>query len=151
QLPAGILQPPFFDPEADDAVNYGGVGSIIGHELTHAFDEQGRQLDADGNMRGWWTPQDDERYKDRGAQPAAQYDGYAVLDRLRVNGKMTLNENIADLGGLKLAYLAYQKSLDGKPVPPMIDGFSGGQRFFLAFAQIWREKLRPELQRIRIQ
>jgi predicted metalloendopeptidase len=148
-FPAGILQPPFFDPKADDAVNYGGIGMVIGHELTHGFDDSGRQFDADGNLRDWWTPQDEKIYKERAAQIARQYDGYVLLDGLHVNGKLTLGENIADLGGLKIAYLAYQKSLQGKPAP-VIDGFTGPQRYFLAFAQLWRYKIRPEAARVRL-
>ena len=148
-FPAGILQPPFFDPQADDAVNYGGIGMVIGHELTHGFDDSGRQFDADGNLRDWWTPQDETIYKERAAQIARQYDGYVLLDGLHVNGKLTLGENIADLGGLKIAYLAYQKSLQGQPVP-VIDGFTGPQRYFLAFAQLWRYKIRPEAARVRL-
>ncbi len=148
-FPAGILQPPFFDLQADDAVNYGGIGMVIGHELTHGFDDSGRQFDADGNLRDWWTPQDEKIYKERAARIARQYDGYVLLDGLHVNGKLTLGENIADLGGLKIAYLAYQKSLQGKPAPE-IDGFTGPQRYFLAFAQIWRYKIRPEAARVRL-
>ncbi len=148
-FPAGILQPPFFDPHADDAANYGGIGMVIGHELTHGFDDQGRQFDAAGNLRDWWTPQDAKTYKERAAQIARQYDGYVLLDGLHVNGKLTLGENIADLGGLKIAYLAYQKSLGGKPAP-VIDGFTGPQRYFLAFAQLWRYKIRPEAARVRL-
>ncbi len=149
-FPAGILQPPFFDPKADDAVNYGGIGMVIGHELTHGFDDQGRQFDAEGNLRDWWTPQDAETYKQRAALIAGQYDGYVVLDDLHINGKLTLGENIADLGGLKIAYLALQKALRGKPAPPKIDGFTPEQRYFLAFAQLWRAKMRPEAARVRL-
>src|SRR5437763_8953552 len=114
-FPAGILQPPFFDPKADDAVNYGGIGMVIGHELTHGFDDQGRQFDADGNLRDWWTLQDEQTYKQRAALIAEQYDGYEVIEQLRINGKLTLGENIADLGGLKIAYLALHKAQEGKP------------------------------------
>ena len=149
-FPAGILQPPFFDPNADDAVNYGGIGMVIGHELTHGFDDQGRQFDADGNLRDWWAPQDAETYKQRAALIADQYDGYVVIDGLHINGKLTLGENIADLGGLKIAYLALHKALEGKPVPPKIDGFTPDQRYFLAFAQLWRAKMRPEALRVRL-
>jgi putative endopeptidase len=149
-FPAGILQPPFFDPKADDAVNYGAIGMVIGHELTHGFDDQGRQFDADGNLRDWWTPQDEQTYKERAARIAAQYDGYEVIDQQHINGKLTLGENIADLGGLKIAYLALQTSLRGKPAPPKIDGFTAEQRYFLAFAQLWRAKVRPEAARVRL-
>jgi putative endopeptidase len=149
-FPAGILQPPFFDATADDAVNYGGIGMVIGHELTHGFDDEGRQFDAAGNLRDWWTAQDEKTFKERAALIAEQYDGYEVLDGLHINGKLTLGENIADLGGLKIAYLAYRKSLAGKEPPPKIDGFTGEQRYFLAFAQLWRAKVRPEAARVRL-
>jgi putative endopeptidase len=149
-FPAGILQPPFFDAKADDAVNYGGIGMVIGHELTHGFDDQGRQFDAEGNLRDWWTAQDEKTFKERAALIAEQYDGYEVLDGLHVNGKLTLGENIADLGGLKIAYLALHKALDGKPAPGKIDGYTPEQRYFLAFAQLWRAKVRPEAARVRV-
>src|SRR5438067_2007744 len=140
-FPAGILQAPFFDPEADDAVNYGGMGAVIGHEMTHGFDDQGRQFDAQGNLRDWWTADDAQRFKDRAGRVAAQFDAYSVVDgATHVNGRLTLGENIADLGGLKVAYAAFQHSLAGRPRPPAIDGFTPEQRFFLAWAQIWRAK-----------
>jgi putative endopeptidase len=140
-FPAGILQPPFYDPAADDAVNYGGMGAVIGHEMTHGFDDQGRQFDAQGNLTDWWTPDDAQRFKDRASRVAAQFDAYTVVDSgTHVNGRLTLGENIADLGGLKIAYAAFQRSLQGKPRPPNIDGLTPEQRFFLAWAQIWRAK-----------
>ena len=140
-FPAGILQAPFFDPAADDAVNYGGMGAVIGHEMTHGFDDQGRQFDALGNLRDWWTADDAQRFKDRAGRVTAQFDAYTVVDSTtHVNGRLTLGENIADLGGLKVAYAAFQHSLAGKPRPPAIDGFTPEQRFFLAWAQIWRAK-----------
>jgi putative endopeptidase len=140
-FPAGILQAPFFDPDADDAVNYGGMGAVIGHEMTHGFDDQGRQFDAAGNLRDWWTRQDAERFKQRASLVARQFDAYTVVDSAtHVNGRLTLGEDIADLGGLKIAYAAFQRSLVGKPRPPDIDGLSPEQRFFLAWAQIWRAK-----------
>ncbi len=140
-FPAGILQAPFFDPAADDAVNYGGMGAVIGHEMTHGFDDQGRQFDAQGNLRDWWTADDAQRFKDRAGRVAAQFDAYSVVDgATHVNGRLTLGENIADLGGLKVAYAAFQQSLSGKPRPAAIDGFTPEQRFFLAWAQIWRAK-----------
>ena len=140
-FPAGILQAPFFDPAADDAVNYGGMGAVIGHEMTHGFDDQGRQFDAAGNLRDWWTPDDAQHFKERAARVAAQFDGYSVVDSAtHVNGRLTLGENIADLGGLKIAYAAFQRSLAGKPRPANIDGLTPEQRFFLAWAQIWRNK-----------
>jgi putative endopeptidase len=147
-FPAGILQPPFFDPEADDATNYGGVGSVIGHELTHGFDDQGRQFDAEGNLRDWWTAEDQKNYIQRASIVEAQYNDFIPLETLHINGKLTLGENIADLGGLKIAYLAFQKSLEGKPRPPSIDGFTPEQRFFLSFGQNWRRNTRPEALRL---
>jgi putative endopeptidase len=140
-FPAGILQPPFFDPQADDAVNYGGMGAVIGHEMTHGFDDQGRQFDAQGNLRDWWTPEDATRFKARAQRVVDQFDSYTVVDSAtHVNGRLTLGEDIADLGGLKVAYAAFQKALAGKPRPPLIDGYTPEQRFFLAWAQIWRSK-----------
>ena len=144
-FPAGILQAPFFDPAADDAVNYGGMGAVIGHEMTHGFDDQGRQFDAQGNLRDWWTPDDAQRFKDRASRVATQFDAYTVVDSAtHVNGRLTLGESIADLGGLKVAYAAFQHALAGKPRPPAIDGFTPEQRFFLAWAQIWRAKATPQ-------
>jgi putative endopeptidase len=140
-FPAGILQPPFFDPEADDAVNYGGMGAVIGHEMTHGFDDQGRQFDAAGNLRDWWTAEDASRFRARADLVARQFDSYTVVDSAtHVNGRGTLGEDIADLGGLKVAYAAFQRSLAGKPHPAPIDGLTAEQRFFLAWAQIWRNK-----------
>ncbi|HYJ46265.1 MAG TPA: M13 family metallopeptidase [Pyrinomonadaceae bacterium] len=150
-FPAGILQPPFFDPQADDAVNYGGVGSVIGHELTHGFDDQGRQFDAEGNLKSWWTSEDEKNYNARAQLVETQYNEYVPLEALHINGKLTLGENIADLGGLKIAYLAFQKSLEGKERPPSIDGFTPEQRFFLSFAQNWRRNTRPEAVRLMLQ
>jgi putative endopeptidase len=150
-FPAGILQPPFFDPNADDATNYGGIGSVIGHELTHGFDDQGHQFDADGNLKSWWTESDEKNYASRGALVEAQYNDYVGVETLHINGKLTLGENIADIGGLKIAYYAFQKSLEGKPRPKDIDGFTPEQRFFLAFAQNWRRNTQPEALRLLIQ
>jgi putative endopeptidase len=149
-FPAGIMQPPFFDPKADDAVNYGGMGAVIGHEITHGFDDQGRQFDAEGNLSGWWDSTDAAAFNRRAAALERQAGEYVAVDTLRVNGKLTLGENIADLGGLLIAYGAYERSLRGKPVPPKIDGLTGDQRFFLAWAQIWRTKIRPEAARMRL-
>jgi putative endopeptidase len=149
-FPAGILQPPFFDAAADDAVNYGAIGMVIGHELTHGFDDQGRKYDAAGNLRDWWRPTDELRYKERAAQVASQYGGYVVVDGLKINGQLTLGENIADLGGLKIAYVALQRALKERPAPAKIDGFTPEQRFFLAYAQVWRGRARPELERLRL-
>ncbi len=142
-FPAGILQPPFFNPNADDAVNYGGIGAVIGHEMSHGFDDQGRQFDAQGNLRDWWTASDAAEYNRRAKLVEEQFTSYIGIDTLHVNGKLTLGENIGDLGGLKIAYTAYMLSLHGKPAP-VIDGFTGPQRFFLSWAQVWRQLQRPE-------
>jgi putative endopeptidase len=141
-FPAGILQPPFFDPQADDALNYGGIGAVIGHEMTHGFDDSGRQYDAEGNLKDWWAPEDAEKYKAQAERIIAQYDAYTVLDTVHVNGRLTTGENIADLGGLTVAYAALQKALAGKP-RATIDGFTPEQRFFLSYARIWRQIVRP--------
>ncbi|HEX8211344.1 MAG TPA: M13 family metallopeptidase [Longimicrobium sp.] len=147
-FPAGILQPPFFDAAADDAANYGGIGAVIGHEMAHGFDDQGRRFDSRGNLRDWWTPADAAAFREQAKRVAEQYSGYVVIDTLRVNGALTLGENIADLGGLTIAFHALQKELAGKPRPPLIDGFTPEQRFFLAWAQIWRRNARPEVMRL---
>jgi putative endopeptidase len=149
-FPAGIMQPPFFDPKADDAVNYGGMGAVIGHEMTHGFDDQGSQFDAQGNLRNWWGTSDLEKFKRGTGLVSSQFDAYTVLDSVHVNGKLTLGENLADLGGLSIAYAALEKALAEKGRPPLIDGFTPEQRFFLAWAQIWRQNITPEAQRVRI-
>lgn len=147
-FPAAILQPPFFDPNADDAVNYGGIGAVIGHEITHHFDDQGRKFDQNGNLAEWWTPADASRFKALADNLVAQYAAYEPLPGRKVNGELTLGENIADLAGLTIAYDAYKMSLNGKPAP-VIDGYTGDQRFFLGFGQIWRNKYRePLLQQV---
>jgi putative endopeptidase len=142
-FPAAILQPPFYDANADDAANYGTMGSIIGHELTHGFDDMGSQFDAYGNMKMWWSPKDYQNFKDRTGAIVRQFDDYIAIDSMHVNGTMTQGENIADLGGLTMAYYAYKKSLKGKP-SPVISGFTGEQRFFIAWAQGWKSKVRNE-------
>ncbi|MDB4903781.1 MAG: pepO 2 [Mucilaginibacter sp.] len=142
-FPAGILQFPFFDFGADDAVNYGGIGAVIGHEMTHGFDDEGRQYDADGTLRDWWTKDDADKFKTRADQVVAQYNAFTVLDTLHVNGKLTLGENLADLGGLNVAYAAFKKTKEGKS-HKKIDGFTPDQRFFLSWAQVWRGTQRPE-------
>ncbi len=142
-FPAGILQPPYFDGQADDAVNYGAMGAIIGHEMTHGFDDMGSKFDAKGNMEEWWTPQDRARFDSLTEQIVKQFDAYKVDDSLAVNGKLTLGENIADLGGLNIAYQALQIARKGKK-DPMIDGYTQNQRFFLSFAQAWRSNYTPE-------
>ena len=149
-FPAGILQPPFFDPNADDAVNYGGMGAVIGHEMTHGFDDQGAQFDAQGNLRNWWSAADLEKFKRGTGLVASQFDSYTVLDSVHVNGKLTLGENLADLGGLSISYAALEKALADKGRPANIDGFTPEQRFFLAWAQIWRSNTTPEAARLRI-
>ena len=146
-FPAGILQPPFFDPKADDASNYGGIGAVIGHEMTHGFDDQGRQFDGDGNLKDWWTAADKKRFQQRADGVAAQFDQFVAVDDAHVNGHLTLGEDIADLGGVKIAYLAFERSQIGKP-RVTIGGFTPEQRFFLAFAQIWRQNVRPEALRM---
>ncbi len=143
-FPAGIMQPVFFNPEADDAVNYGSMGAVIGHELTHGFDDQGAQFDADGNLKNWWTPEDLERFKVKTDKLVKQFDSFVAIDDVHVKGELTLGENIADLGGLTIAYYALQKSLEGKPTPAKIDGYTADQRFFIAWAQAWRVNMRPE-------
>jgi putative endopeptidase len=148
EFPAGILQPPFFDSRADDASNYGAIGTVIGHELTHGFDNSNRQYDADGNWRNWWTAEDEKTFNLRAQLVERQFNEYVPLENLHINGKMTLGENIADLGGLRIAWIAFQRSLSGKPRPIDIDGFTPEQRFFLAYAQIWRSNMRPEAARL---
>jgi putative endopeptidase len=145
-FPAGILQPPFFDPQADDAVNYGAMGSVIGHEMTHGFDDHGRQYDATGNLRDWWTADDGAGFQKRAALIIDQFDHYVSIDTLHINGKLTQGENIADLGGLKVAFAALEQSLKGKP-RPAIGGFTPEQRFFLAWARVWAENRRPAVAR----
>jgi len=136
-FPAGIMQPPFYDPNADDAVNYGGMGAVIGHEITHGFDDHGSKFDLKGNLKDWWSPDDLKNFKARAACVSDQFDGYVVDGDLHENGKLVLGESIADLGGLTIAYAAYEKSLQGKPRPPEKDGFTPEQRFFLGWAQVW--------------
>src|SRR5574337_1019942 len=138
-FPAAILQPPFFDPQADPAANYGAIGAIIGHEISHSFDNTGAEFDARGKLENWWTPTDLAHFQAATAQLARQFDEYEALPGLHVSGEQTLGEDIADVSGLTIAYLAYHNSLDGKPAP-VIDGLSGDQRFFLAFGQVWRSK-----------
>jgi predicted metalloendopeptidase len=148
-FPAAILQPPYFDPASDDAHNYGAIGAIIGHEISHSFDDQGSQFDAHGRLANWWTKEDFEHFKAASERLAAQYDSYRPFPDLAVNGHQTLSENIADLAGLAVAFDAYTLSLHGKPAP-VLDGFTGEQRFFIAFAQSWRNKMREAALRHRI-
>lgn len=150
-FPAGILQPPFFDFQADDAINYGAIGVVIGHELTHGFDDSGSQYDGDGNQKMWWTEPDRKQFEERANCVTEQFNGYEVEKDLFVNGKLTLGENIADLGGMAIAFDAFKKSMEGKPRPANIDGFSPEQRFFLGWAQVWAENDRPEYLRLIVQ
>jgi putative endopeptidase len=145
-FPAAILQPPFFDPNADDAVNYGGIGAVIGHEISHGYDDQGSKYDGNGVFQTWWTEEDRKNFDARTAMIVAQYDAYEPIPGMHINGKLTLGENIADLAGLVIAYKAYHIALGGK-TPPKRSGFSGDQRFFLGFAQVWRSKYRENAKR----
>jgi putative endopeptidase len=148
-FPAGILQQPFFDAGADDAINYGGIGAVIGHEMTHGFDDQGRQFDAEGNMKDWWTKQDEEKFSKRAERIINQFSNFTAVDTLHVNGNLTEGENIADLGGINVSFDAFKKTAEFKAGKP-IDGFTPAQRFFLSFANIWKIKDRPERLRLRI-
>jgi putative endopeptidase len=147
-FPAGIFQPPFFDAKADDAFNYGSIGSVIGHEMTHGFDDQGAQFDADGNLKNWWTADDLKNFHQRGECIQKQFDAFEVEPGLHANGKLEEGESIADLGGLVIAYAAYEKSLAGKPAPPSVDGFTPDQQFFLGFGGHWAANYRPESARL---
>jgi putative endopeptidase len=146
-FPAGILQPPFFNPAADDAINYGAIGGVIGHEISHGFDDSGSQYDAEGNLKSWWTKEDRTKFEERASCVVDQFNKYEVQPSLFINGKLTLGENIGDLGGLNVALEAYMKSLEGKERPANIDGFTPEQRFFLGWAQVWANKSRPEAER----
>jgi predicted metalloendopeptidase len=148
-FPAAILQPPFFDATADDAVNYGGIGAVIGHEISHGFDDQGRRSDGEGNLRDWWTEADNTAFKQRADALVEQYGAFSPLEGLNVNGRLTLGENIGDVSGLAMAYRAYRKSLNGREAP-VINGLTGDQRFFMGWAQIWRTLQRPDALRQQI-
>lgn len=148
-FPAGILQPPFFNFTADDAVNYGGMGAVIGHEISHGFDDQGSKFDPEGNLKLWWTPQTRTKFDARTAVLANQFDRYVAIDSLHVNGKLTLGENIGDLAGLSIAYTALENSLKGRTIE-LIDGFTPEQRFFLSWAQVWRRNARLEQVRLQV-
>jgi len=149
-FPAGILQPPFFNFDADDALNYGAIGGVIGHEITHGFDDQGSRFDADGNLKMWWTPEDKKKFDERTACVVKQFDGFEVQPGLFINGKLTLGENMGDFAGLTVSHAAYLKSRAGKPEPPLIDGFTDEQRFFLGWAQVWAGKATPEFERLQV-
>ncbi|HWS89472.1 MAG TPA: M13 family metallopeptidase [Pyrinomonadaceae bacterium] len=149
-FPAGILQSPFFSEKADDAFNYGGIGAVIGHEMTHGFDDSGAKFDADGNLVMWWTPEDFKKFNERTDCIVKQFDAFEVEPGLNQNGKLVVGESVADLGGLTVAYAAYKKSLEGKPRPKAIAGFTPEQRFFLGWAQVWSQNIRPEAARQRV-
>jgi endothelin-converting enzyme/putative endopeptidase len=140
-FPAAILQPPFFNLEAEDAVNYGGIGAVIGHEISHGFDDQGSKYDGHGNLQNWWTAEDRQEFERRSQQLVKQYAAYRPFADMQVNGELTLGENIGDLGGLNAAYTAYHLALQGKEAP-VLDGFTGDQRFFIGWAQVWLLKYR---------
>jgi putative endopeptidase len=150
-FPAGILQPPFFNFDADDAINYGAIGGVIGHEISHGFDDQGSRFAADGNLKMWWTADDRAKFEERASCVVKQWDNYEVQPGLNMVGKLALGENIGDFAGLTIAYDAYQRSLAGKPRPKNIDGFTPEQRFFLGWAQVWQGKYTPEAERRQVQ
>jgi len=147
-FPAGILQPPFFNPDADDAINYGAIGAVIGHEITHGFDDQGAKFDLQGNLKDWWTPADLKNFQTRSECVVNQFSAFEVEPGLNMQGKLVSGESIADLGGLTVSYEAFQKSMAGKPKPANIDGFTPEQRFFLGWAQVWAAKYTPEIARL---
>jgi putative endopeptidase len=149
-FPAGILQPPFFNFEADDALNYGAIGGVIGHEITHGFDDQGARFDAEGNLKSWWSTEDKTKFDERTACVVKQFNSYEVQPGLFINGSLTLGENIGDFAGLTVAHAAYLKAKAGKPEPPSIDGFTDEQRFFLGWAQVWAGKGTPEADRLQV-
>ncbi len=143
-FPAAILQPPFFNPDADDAVNYGGIGVVIGHEMTHGFDDQGRNYDKDGNLSAWWNKEDEDKFNERAKVLVEQYDKIVVLDSLHADGTFTLGENIADQGGLLVSYQAYMNTLKDKEVPADTDGLTHSQRFYIGYANLWAQNIRPQ-------
>jgi len=150
-FPAGILQPPYFDPEMDDAVNYGAVGAVISHEITHGFDDQGRKYDDNGNIRDWWTPEDSRRFEELAENVVETYGALEALPGMKVNGRLTLGENIADLGGVSIAFEALQRHLQRHPERRVnVDGFTPEQRFFLSWAQVWRENIRDDELKLRL-
>jgi putative endopeptidase len=151
-FPAAILQPPFFDPKADPALNYGGIGAVIGHEMLHGYDDQGSQFDAKGNFNNWWTKADMTGFQSRTARLVKQFDDYEAIDGLHVKGELTLGENIADLGGLNVAWDAYQNALKaaGKGGDDKIDGYTENQRFFMNWATVWRRNFTPDELKVRL-
>jgi len=148
-FPAGILQFPFFDKDADDAINYGAIGVVIGHEMTHGFDDQGRQYDKDGNLKDWWTPEDAAKFKARVKVLINEYSQFTVLGNLHINGELTQGENLADVGGAMIAYQAFKNTPEGKK-DTLIDGLTPDQRFFLSLSRVWQSKIRDESARMRI-
>ncbi len=148
-FPAGILQPPFFYANGDDALNYGAIGIVIGHEMTHGFDDQGRQYDAQGNLKNWWLPQDSANFRKKAYLVVKQYNNSVVIDTLHINGELTQGENIADIGGMAIAYQAFKKTKQGQS-DEKIDGLTSDQRFFMAYAELWRSKTRPERLRTQV-
>jgi putative endopeptidase len=143
-FPAGIMQPPFFDPAADDPCNYARIAVVIGHEITHGFDDQGAQFDAQGNLKNWWNSEDKSKFEAKTKVVIDQFNEYVAIDSMHINGALTVGENVADLGGFSIAFAAMKKSLEGKPKPELIDGFTPEQRFFIAGAQMWRSIYTPE-------
>ena len=148
-FPAGILQAPFFDAKADDALNYGGMGTVIGHEMTHGFDDEGRKFDGQGNLRDWWSAEDAKNFQERADCVSKQFDGYVVSGDLHENGNLILGESIADLGGMAIAFRALEKAIAGKP-HPAINGFTPEQRFFISSARIWGGNSTPEFERLQV-
>jgi endothelin-converting enzyme/putative endopeptidase len=149
-FPAGILQPPFFDPNADPAVNYGAIGAVIGHEIGHGFDDQGRRFDESGKIRDWWTEAADEAFSARTERLGAQYEAFEPIEGMHIKGDLTMGENIGDLGGVEMAWSAYQRYVAEHGEPEVLDGFTGAQRFFLSWAQVWRAKMREDAMRQRL-
>jgi putative endopeptidase len=143
-FPAAILQPPFFYPDGDDAINYGAIGMIIGHEMTHGFDDQGRHFDENGNLADWWTHEDAIRFKERAQALVDHFNKYVVMESITANGELTLGENIADLGGLNISLTAYQSTFENPTEYPVSEGFTGLQRFFISYARVWANSIRQE-------
>jgi len=150
-FPAGILQPPFFDMDADDAANYGAIGAVIGHEMGHGFDDQGSKFDFSGNLKNWWTPEDRKKFEARAQCVVDQFNTMDVGDNQRHNGRLVLGEALGDLGGVTIAYKAYKRALKGQPPPPVMDGYTADQRFFISFARVWGTQYRPESLRMQLQ
>ncbi len=149
-FPAGILQPPFYDPNAEDAVNYGGIGAVIGHEFSHGFDDKGSKYDATGNLSNWWTAEDRTQFEARTGKIVAQFNGYEVLEGININGSLTQGENIADLAGLTMAYYAYIHAKEGQDINLKVEGYTWQQRFFLGWAQVWAQNISEKELRKRI-